>query len=123
MRPVKWKQGRGFLPQGGQGPNKTEVAYQQFLDLQKAAGEIHDYWWEGLKLRLAPKTFLTLDALIQNNDGSLELHDVKGNLIMPEAMVKMKVAAEKFPFPIFIVRQIPKREGGGWSKTRVGRND
>jgi hypothetical protein len=43
--------------------NKTEEAYAAHLGLRKIAGEILRYKFEGIKLRLADNTFLTVDSL------------------------------------------------------------
>lgn len=65
----------GRLPAGKM--NKTEAAYSAFLDLRKRAGEVAWYRFEGIKLRLADSTFLTIDFPVMLADGSLEMHDVK----------------------------------------------
>lgn len=41
---------------------------------------------------------------------------------MDDSMVKVKVAAEVFPFRFFIVRTRLKRDGGGWDIKEVGNN-
>jgi hypothetical protein len=92
----------GRLPVGVM--NKTEQRYADFLELRKRAGEI--LWWkfEGIKLRLADKTFLTPDFAIMNADCSIQLDDIKG-FMMDDANVKIKVAAEMYPFRFYIVRK------------------
>ena len=66
----------GRLPAGHM--NKTEQAYAAHLELLKASGDV--LWWkfEGLKFRLADKTFLTPDFVVMTRSGLIELHDVKG---------------------------------------------
>ena len=44
--------------------NKTEEAYGQLLELLKRTGEIRDYQFEGIKLRLAARTFYTPDFVV-----------------------------------------------------------
>ena len=85
--------------------NKTERRYSELLAARKAAGEIADWWFEPVKLRLADKCFLTIDFMVQQNDGLLELHDVKarwsnGQVGRDDARIKLKVAAEKYPFRV-----------------------
>lgn len=92
----------GRLPAGTM--NKTEKAYADFLELRKRAGEILWYKFEGIKLRLADKTFLTPDFAIMNADCSIQLDDIKG-FMMDDANVKIKVAAELYPFRFNIVRK------------------
>lgn len=80
--------------------NATEAAFAQDLELRRAAGEV--LWWcyEGVKLKLADNTHLTIDFPVMMADGILRMIDVKGarHLVTEDARVKMKVAAEKFPF-------------------------
>ncbi len=103
--------------------NKTETAYAQHLALLKHAGEIQWYRFEGIKLRLADKTFLTVDFSVLNKDGLLEMQDVKGSkaIYTDDARVKMKVAAETYPFVFKVVYPKPKRLGGGWQTEEVGK--
>lgn len=85
--------------------NKLETKYAAHLELRKTAGEIHEYRFEPMKLRLAPKTYFDIDFLVvqcyQGFGGDdvfdVELHEVKGHW-EDDARVKMKVAAALFPW-------------------------
>jgi hypothetical protein len=92
----------GRLPAGVM--NKTESAYAEHLEWLKRAGDV--LWWrfEGLKFRLADKTFLTPDFTVMVRSGLIELHDVKG-FVMDDANVKIKVAADQYPFDFYIIRK------------------
>lgn len=90
--------------------NKTEAAYAARLEAMKAAGEISDYRFECVKLRLADKTFYTPDFMVLRPDGAFEMHEVKG-FWEDDARVKIKVAAESFPFKFVAVR----RQKGAWT--------
>jgi len=94
--------------------NKTEAAYQQHLELRKHAGEIVWYRFEGIKLRLADKTFYTPDFAVMLTDGAMELHEVKGYWL-DDARAKTKIAAEQYPFRIIAVTAKSKKAGGGWA--------
>lgn len=107
----------GRLPAGTM--NRTEEAYAAFLELRKRAGEIAWYRFEGIKLRLADKTFLTVDFAVMLSDGQLEMHDVKGGPIQEDALVKLKVAAEAYPLAFYIARK--GKTANGWAITQVGR--
>lgn len=98
--------------------NKSEAAYEQFLELRKRAHDILWYRFEGIKLRLADNTFLTMDFAVMRADGQLELHDVKG-WMTDDANVKLKVAADQYPFRFVVVRAKTKKQGGGWEVTEV----
>lgn len=94
--------------------NQTEKAYAAQLDLLKHAG--HVLWWrfEGLKLRLADNTFYTPDFNVMQASGLMECHEVKG-FWTDDARVKVKVAAELYPFRFLAIKALPKKAGGGWS--------
>ena len=101
----------GRLPVGQM--NKTEMAYAGLLEGLKQAGQVQWYRFEGLKLRLADKTFYTPDFAVMRNDGVMECHECKG-FWQDDARVKIKVAAEMYPFRFMAAKQRPKKSGGGW---------
>lgn len=94
--------------------NKTEAAYESHLSALMAAGEVTWFKFEGVKLRLADNTFYTPDFAVMRSDGLMEMHEVKG-FWADDARVKIKVAADLYPFRFLAVRVKPKKEGGGWS--------
>jgi hypothetical protein len=112
-------QAKGRLPKGEM--NATETKYAGHLDELRLAGEV--LWWkfEAITLTLAPKTTLTVDFSVMLADGSFEMHDVKGAkaIYTDDAKVKMKVAAQMFPFVFRVVFPVAKGEGGGWNIEEV----
>lgn len=83
--------------------NGLEKRYAQHLELLKTVGEIADWRFEPMKLRLAPKTYFDVDFMVRVIDGDahwIELHEVKGHW-EDDARVKMKVAAAMFPWWAF----------------------
>lgn len=94
--------------------NKTEAAYAAHLETQKSLGDILWYKFEGVKVRLADNTFYTPDFAVMTHDGSLEMREVKGHW-QDDARVKIKVAADQYPFKFIAVKVRPKKDGGGWS--------
>ncbi len=101
-------------------PASTEEAYAQELRRQQAAGEIHHWWYEAVKIRLAyDSCFLTVDFLVQLPDGTLEFRDCKGGPTEGDAAVKQKMLVELFPFRLFEVRKIPAKRGGGWDVKEI----
>ena len=93
--------------------NRTEEAYAAHLESLRVAGEIQ--WWkfEGQKLRLADNTFYTPDFMVLHRSGLIEAHEVKG-LWQDDARVKIKTAADIYPFRFIAVRARSKKDGGGW---------
>ncbi len=94
--------------------NKTEAAYAADLNLRKHAGDVLWYRFEGLKLRLADNTFYTPDFTVMRDTGQIECHEVKG-FWTDDARVKIKVAADLYPFRFIAIKALPKKAGGGWA--------
>lgn len=91
-------QARGRVRHESGSMNKTERAYYDgVLAPRLRAGELAYVGFECLKLRLAKATFYDTDFLVQLADGTLEVHEVKG-FMEDDAAVKLKVAAETFPW-------------------------
>ena len=102
--------------QRGPRMNKWEAEYDAELRVKWAAGVIQWYGFEPIKLRLADSTYYTPDFAVMDA-GKLEFHEVKG-FWREDALVKFKVAAEKFPFMFLAWRKRKVREGGGWELIR-----
>lgn len=96
--------------------NATEAKFANYLRGLEITGEI--LWWkhEGMKLQLADNTTLNVDFNVMYADGLLVMIDVKGAkaIIEEDAKVKMKVAAEQFPFVFRYAFPRQKKDGGGW---------
>lgn len=109
--PSAARPGKGRLR--ARGMNKTERRYAQHLEQQLRAGELLWYRFEGMKFKLADKTFYTPDFALMRTTYEIECHEVKGHW-EDDARVKIKVAAEMFPMRFVAVRLKTQREGGGW---------
>lgn len=99
-----------------QGMNSLELAYSQHLEAKRLRGEIQQWSWESVKLKLADQTWYCPDFRVITADGTEEFHETKG-FMREDANVKLKVAAELHPYRFRLVRQLPKRDGGGWELT------
>ncbi|WP_020184808.1 DUF1064 domain-containing protein [Methylopila sp. 73B] len=93
--------------------NKTEQAYADHLRRLQIAGDVAWFKFEGVKLRLADSTFYTPDFTVMASDGAMEMHEVKG-FWTDDARVKIKVAADLYPFKFIAAQALPKKQGGGW---------
>lgn len=93
--------------------NKTEEAYAKHLQNLQHAGQVAWYKFEGVKLRLADNTFYSPDFAVMLASGEMEMHEVKG-FWQDDARVKIKVAADLYPFRFISVQPLPKKAGGGW---------
>ncbi|MFM0151428.1 PDDEXK family nuclease [Paraburkholderia sediminicola] len=106
--PTQRMQALGRLPRGRM--NKTEAAYaEQQLAPRLHLGEILEYKFEALKLRLADLTWYTPDFSVVLPCGAIEIHEVKGRWT-DDARVKIKVAAELFGYYRFIAIRKVKGE-------------
>ena len=94
--------------------NKTEADYGALLEMRKVAGEIEDYHFESVTLKIADNCRYTPDFMVEFYDGHKEIHEVKG-FWRDDARVKIKVAADKFRgFDFIAVQKKAKKDGGGW---------
>ena len=93
--------------------NKTEAEWATLLTARKQAGDVLWFAYEAVTLKLAEGVRYTPDFLVMLADGELEIHEVKG-FWKEAAKVKIKMAAELFPFRFVAWRKRPKKEGGGW---------
>ncbi len=96
-------------PRPSAGMNRLETASELVLRARQQAGEVAWYRYEGIKLRLADKTFYTPDFAVMLADGSLEMHETKGYW-EDDARVKIKIAAETYPFRFVGIRRVK----GAW---------
>lgn len=100
--------------------NKTEARYaSEVLELGKLEGEIKEYWYESVKLKLADGAWFTVDFFVLLSNGILECHEVKG-FWRESARVRIKVAAERYPFRFVSASRIKKKAGGGWAMEAFG---
>lgn len=116
--PVSGKQRLHALGRKKKGEmNATEAKYANYLRGLVIAGEV--LWWkfEGIKLILADRTTLSVDFNVMEKSGLLVMVDVKGckAIIEEDAKVKMKVAAEQYPFIFRYAFPRTQKEGGGWT--------
>jgi len=100
------------LPDSGM--NKLEQRYaQEVLTPRLLAGELAWFEYEPLRLAIAPNTTYTPDFCALRVDGGFECHEVKQMWVgkdgservgyKEDARVKVKLAAQAFPFFEFIV--------------------
>lgn len=100
------------------GANDLEVAYGAFLDHQKAMGEVLEWYWQPMSLRLTfledgRGDFYRPDFLVVTSTREIQIHETKG-FMQDDARTKLKVAAALYPFRFVLVQ----RKGGVWERTR-----
>ena len=81
--------------------NKTEQQFGLRLFSLKSRGDILEYAFEPVKLRLGKKCWYTPDFLVWEKDRSVTAYEVKGYW-RDDARVKIKVAAKLYPMIRFV---------------------
>ncbi len=109
IRPPERPSAKGIRKPGTM--NKTEEAWSRVLDSLKASGDILEWWFEAITLKLAADTRYTPDFVAMLADGEILFYEVKG-FWRDDAKVKIKVASAKFPFRFKAVSKIK----GGWQE-------
>ena len=94
--------------------NDTERRYADHLELLRRSGEILDYRFEAVGIRLAPRTFFYPDFLVVLMPGRLRFDEIKGH-IRDDALDRFKIAAELYPW--FDWRML-KWQSGQWEIVR-----
>jgi hypothetical protein len=89
--------------------NKTESVHAADLEMQKRAGQIRDYRWQPLRLKIGANCTYEPDFLVFLLDRTMEFHEVKGGFITDDAIVKLKVAANLFPWFGFRMYQYDRK--------------
>ncbi|WP_009522309.1 hypothetical protein [Imbroritus primus] len=106
-------QALGRLPKGRM--NKTEQAYSLQLERRKQAGEILEWKFHPMNVRLADRTFYEVDFLVLHGDMRLEIHETKGGFTTDKGQMKIKLCAEAMPyFRFFKATKLPQSKGGGF---------
>lgn len=94
--------------------NRTEQRYAQHLELLRHGKEIIWFKFEAMKFRLADRTWYTPDFCVVTAAGVCECHEVKGYM-MEDAAVKIKTAADIYPFRFKLIKARRVRDGGGFT--------
>lgn len=90
--------------------NKLEASYASHLELRKMVGDIVDYKFGSIKLKVGVDCCWYLcDFWVLAKDGVMEFHETKG-FFRGTGKVKLKSAAFQYPhFRFFLVRKDGKR--------------
>lgn len=91
--------------------NKLEARFRD----EVLAGKVRWYDFEAVKFRLADGAWYTPDFVVQDAHGLYCFYEVKG-FWREAARVRIKVAADKYPFPFIAVTR--NRKTGEWEYER-----
>lgn len=104
--------------------NKNETAYAEYLEGLKRAGEIKEYFFECVKLKINKACHYSPDFMVIDKDGYVEFHEVKGTrgrkgqekpFYHDDALVKIKATSDKYPFFFTIVYKV----GDEWKRKDI----
>jgi hypothetical protein len=96
--------------------SKTESHYAARLFSLRVIGQIHDWRYEAVTLRLGDRVRFTPDFRVVMADGTVELHEVKGAYTREDARIKLQAAATLFQEYRFKLATYAK---GRWTITTV----
>lgn len=101
--------------------NQLEVRFARYLEALRRKEEI--LWWtfQGMKFRLADNTWYSPDFDVMMPDRSIIIYETKG-FWMDDAKVKIKVAADQYPYKFIAVTERRKKDGGGFKFEEFGSN-
>jgi hypothetical protein len=100
--------------------NRTESEYEDLhLRARQAAGEVVCWWYEEWTFKLANDVRFTPDYAVLLTNGVIEIVEVKGGFIRDDARVKLRAAADRYPFRFIMAQKQPKKHGGGWTLTEI----
>jgi hypothetical protein len=94
--------------------NGLETEYSAVLEARKRRGEILDYGFNRVRLRLANGAWYKPDFDVTLAIGAVEYHETKG-FQREAAILRVKVAASNFIQAIVLVR----RDGRSWNFQRL----
>lgn len=123
--PAHNKQGHGRVasrqPSPGRKTSKTEAEWGRILQARMQRGEFAHVGHEEITLLLGHRCRYTPDYMTVHHypsirDPKITLWEVKGGFIREDAMVKLKVAASRYPFWRFMIAQ---KVDGEWTTTEV----
>lgn len=102
--------------------NGLEAAFERRLSIQKSAGIVSWYRYEGMRLQVTDlgvtakggsrrAVYYTPDFVVVTADGEVEIYEVKGGHWEPASQVRFKAAATEWPFTFFVATE----RNGKWN--------
>ena len=92
--------------------NKLETRYSDCLEMLLRQGKILAWGYESYQLKWAYKLTYTPDFFVITLEGTMEFHETKGDYVREDSIIKLKTAAQLFPWHVF--RLVKDDKAGGW---------
>jgi hypothetical protein len=90
---------------------RPEREMQRILDARKRAGEVEEYWYESVKLKIgAIRCHYTPDFFVRRTGGGMEFIEVKGPYMREDARVKYMSAAREHTWAAWRLMRLVKGE-------------
>lgn len=77
--------------------SKGEALYAGYLHVRQRGGDILDWRYESVTLRLGERVRYTSDFYVRPRTGRIQLHEVKGPWAWEDSRVKLQAAAAAYP--------------------------
>jgi len=109
------------LKQSTKGPNKTETRFENdYIRDWQISGQLENYGFETITLKIANGCRYTPDWVVKFSDPTrpITFYEIKArNMIWDDAKVKLKVAADKYPYFHFYLCAWDAKSG--WAIQRI----
>ena len=94
--------------------NATERGFSINLEAQRRTGDIDDYKFESVKLRISDRCFYTPDFVVERTHQRPLIIEIKGPFIREDALIKFKAAKELHHWADFEMHQ--RSTDGSWKR-------
>jgi hypothetical protein len=95
--------------------SKLEAEWALVLEAMKRDRQLVAYHYEPMSLRLGQGAFYMPDFLIVWHDGEVSFDEIKGGFAREASIVRIKVAASRYPFFRFRLVRKGKRGEAPWN--------
>lgn len=95
--------------------NKLEARFAtEVLELQRLGGQIQWWAYEPMNFRIGGTAFYRPDFVVVDGIGQVVAYETKGHW-REAARVRIKIAADRYPWVRFVGVQLASGVRGGWS--------
>lgn len=92
-----------------------EAEFEMMLEARRQQGQIRDYFFQGITLRIGDGAKYTPDFFVMNMDDSATLIETKGPFIRDKGLMAWRAAKDRYG-RIFTFEMHQRAKGGVWTK-------